>query len=222
MLEYNTARNQLIIKTYGRNIQKMIENAVKIEDVHKRNEAAKAVIRIMAQVNPETSHSNAQRESEDYWHKLWDHLIIISDYKLDIDTPFPKLVPHAAKPKQIRHNYDKRAIRYRTYGRNMENIIKTVSQYPEAQQQRLLEVLANHLKKLFLCYNRDSVEDAFIIAQLREISGGKLQLPETYKLESTKEILKNHNNMPSASMLSQKNNGRTKPKKRKKIKRPQF
>ncbi|MDR1113303.1 MAG: DUF4290 domain-containing protein [Bacteroidales bacterium] len=222
MLEYNTARNQLVIRTYGRNIQKMIENAVKIEDVRKRNEAAKAVIRIMAQINPETSNSNAQRESEDYWHKLWDHLIIISDYKLNVDAPFPKLVPHAAKLKQIQHSYDKRAIRYRTYGRNMENIIKAVSQYPKAQQQKMLAVLANHLKRLFLCYNRDSVEDAFIIAQLHEISGGKLQLPEMYKLESTKDILKSYNSMPYTAMVAQKNNGSKKPKKRKKIKRPQI
>jgi hypothetical protein len=222
-MEYNTARNQLVIRSYGRNIQKMIEDVVKIEDAHKRNEAAKAIIRIMAQVNPENTTQNAtqnaQRESEDYWHKLWNHLVIISDYKLNIDAPFPKPVPHTEKPQQVLHNYDKRTIRYRTYGRNMENIIRTVSQYPEAQRQRLVLTLANHLKKLFLYYNRDSVDDAFIAMQINEMSGGKLKLPEGYALESTKDILKNYSPINAASLS--KNNGSKKPKKKKKIRKPQ-
>jgi len=218
MMEYNTARNQLVIRTYGRNIQKMIENAVKIEDIQKRNEAAKAVIRIMAQLNPESAIQNAQRESEDYWHKLWNHLIIISDYKLDIEAPFPKPEPHTHKPQQVLHSYEKQNICNRTYGRNMENIIRTVSQYPEEYRQKIVLTLANHLKKLFLYYNRDSVDDTFIATQLEEMSNGKLKLPEGYTLESTKEILKSYSAMHPAPLT--KNSNSKKQKKKKKIKRP--
>jgi hypothetical protein len=219
MMEYNTARNQLVIKTYGRNVQKMIEDAVKIDDVLKRNEAAKAIIRIMAQINPENAAQNAQRESEDYWHKLWNHLVIISNYQLNVDAPFPKPMPHTDKPQQILHSYGKQPIRSRTYGRNMENIIRTVSQYPEEQRQHLVVTLANHLKKLFLYYNRDSVDDAFIAIQLNEMSGGKLKLPEGYVLESTKDILKSYYAMNPAPFS--KNNGKKKLKKKKKINKPQ-
>ena len=217
MMEYNTARNQLVIRTYGRNIQKMIEDAVKIENAYKRNEAAKAIIRIMAQMNPENANQNVQRESEDYWHKLWNHLIAISDYKLNVDMPFPKPVPHTHKPQELLHSYNKQPIRYRTYGRNMENIIKTISQYPEEQRRNLVVTLANQLKKLFLYYNRDSVDDAFIAVQLNEMSGGKLKLPEGYVLESTKEILRNYSAMNPAP--PSKNIGKKKSKK--KIRKPQ-
>ena len=211
MMEYNTARNQLVIRTYGRNIQKMIEDAVKIENAQKRNEAAKAIIRIMAQMNPENANHNVQRESEDYWHKLWNHLITISDYKLDIEAPFPKPVPQADRPQQVLHSYNKRTIRYRTYGRNMENIIKTISQYPEKQRKNLAVILANQLKKLFLYYNRDSVDDAFIAMQLNEMSGGKLRLPEGYVLEPTRDILRSYNAM---NPQPPKNSGGKRSKKR--------
>jgi hypothetical protein len=128
-------------------------------------------------------------------------------------------VPHADTTQQVLHSYNKQAIRYRTYGRNMENIIRTISQYPEVQRQRLVVTLANHLKKLFLYYNRDSVDDAFIVIQLNEMSEGKLKLPEDYMLESTKEILRNYSAMNPAPLP--KNSGNKKPKKKKKIRKPQ-
>ena len=95
MLEYNTSRNKLIIREYGRNIQKMIEDAVKIEDREKRNEAAKAIVKAMslattANGNVSNTQIQKERESIDYWRKLWDHLFIISNYQLDVDSPFPK------------------------------------------------------------------------------------------------------------------------------------
>ncbi len=193
MLEYNTGRNQLVIKEYGRNVQKMIEQAIKIKDDDKRSEAAKAIIRIMAQLNPDQRENldhKKNTDSLDYWHKLWDHLFIMSNYQLDVDAPFPKPSPVKGALSFSETNYFRRKISYRTYGRNLENIIATVSSYPEEVRAEMSKVLANQLKKMYLIYNRDSVEDKFIIQQLREMSGGKLTLPDDFVLESTKEILR--------------------------------
>ena len=222
MLEYNTTRNKLIIREYGRNIQKMIEDVVKIEDRAQRTEAAKAIVKTMSFVNPAvsangaTGNNNAQpdvkkqreKESVDYWHKLWDHLFIISNYELDVDAPFPKPAPIAEDRHQaIACEYKKKNIRIRTYGRYMENIIKTVAEYPEgAEKVQLTCDIANQMKKLYLTWNRDTVDDALIINQLEEISDGKLKLPEGFEFSVTRE------NLP-------KNNVTTKPTKKKKKKK---
>ncbi|MDR2980148.1 MAG: DUF4290 domain-containing protein [Bacteroidales bacterium] len=194
MLEYNTERNDLIIKEYGRNIQKMIEYAGTIKDYKKRTETARAIVKVMSQINPDTTNANPntkkQSESPDYWNKLWDHLFIISNYQLDVDSPFPKPKLTDPKAQVVKHDYRKTPIRYRTYGRNMEQIIKTISQYPEKERDRLMKALANHLKKLYLTYNRDSVDDNLIVAQLFDLSGGKLALPNEFILEATRDILR--------------------------------
>ena len=94
MIEYNTKRNKLIIREYGRNIQKLVEECVKIEDRAKRTRTAYAIVRIMSDiVNSKENSSDANRNNDDFWNKLWDHLYIMSDYQLDIDSPFPKPVP---------------------------------------------------------------------------------------------------------------------------------
>ena len=221
MLEYNTKRNKLIIREYGRNVQKMIEYALAIEDRDERTEAAKAIVRVMAQINPDTRDINTVKkhsEASDYWCKLWDHLFIISDYKLDVDSPFPKPVPEDNTFVPEHPDYHKKKIIYRTYGRNMENIICTVSEYPEPARTEISKQLANHLKKLYLLYNRDSVDDNLIIQQLYEISGGKLVLPNDFTFESTKDILKNTQpiKLHSYSSYSSKQNHGKKFKKKKK------
>ena len=120
MIEYNTKRNKLIIKEYGRNVQKMIEDAVAIEDREKRNETARAIVRVMSQLNDVKDPDNKnKKESLDYWHKLWDHLIIMSNYTLEIDSPFPKPAPESKKTTIIKPDYNKHSITLRTYGRNM-------------------------------------------------------------------------------------------------------
>jgi hypothetical protein len=198
MFEYNTSRNQLAIKEYGRNVQKMIEYAISIKDRQKRNETAKAIIRVMAEIHPDTKESNRniepQNQSVDYWRKLWDHLIIISNYRLDVDTPFPKPTPEEKAIQKVQHHYGKSKITFRTYGRNMESIIKKAAQYPKPQREAMGKILANHLKKLYLLYNRNTVNDDMIINQLKDLSDGKIVLPNDFQLFSTKEILKSNGN----------------------------
>lgn len=193
MLEYNTSRNKLVIREYGRNIQKMIEEAVKIEDPVKRNETAKAIVKTMSLINPSVSTANTngnhadlkkQRESLDYWQKLWDHLFIISDYQLEVDSPFEKPVRPDDQDKAVVpvvHQKDK--INVRTYGRNLERIIATVSNYPDGPEKHQLAIdIANQMKKLYLTWNADTVEDSLIIQQLSDLSNGKISLPSDYKL----------------------------------------
>jgi len=219
MLEYNTSRNQLVIKEYGRNVQKMIEYAISIEDRQKRTEAAKAIIRVMADIHPDTKESNQQadlqNQSSDYWRKLWDHLFIISNYRLDVDAPFPMPNPEDKSTRKTQHQYEKSKIAFRTYGRNMETIIKKVAQYPMPQREIMGKILANHLKKLYILYNRNAVNDDLIINQLYELSGGSVVLPEGIQLFSTKEIMRNNGNAHFIQVGSNKKAGKKISKKRK-------
>ena len=190
MIEYNTKRNKLVIKEYGRNVQKMIEDAMKIEDRTKRNETAHAIVRVMDQLNQVKDPTTINKqESIDYWHKLWDHLFIMSNYSLDIDSPFPKPVAETQDKEVVKPDYNKHHITFRTYGRNMENIIKLVASYPENVRNILVIPLANHLKMMYLTYNRDSVNDVLIARQIEELSEGKLKLPEDFTLATTHDLL---------------------------------
>ena len=222
MLEYNTSRNSLAIKEYGRNVQKMIEYAISIKDRQKRTETAKAIIRVMAEIHPDTKENtnptDLQNQSIDYWRKLWDHLFIISNYRLDVDSPFPKPQPEEKTIQKMPHHYGKSKIIFRTYGRNMEAIIKKVAQYPMPQREAMGKILANHLKKLYLLYNRNTVNNDMIINQLKELSGGKIVLPEDFQLFSTKEIMKNNGNAHFVQVGVNKKAGK---KPRKKKRKPQ-
>ena len=222
MLEYNTSRNALIIKEYGRNVQKMIEYAIAIKDRQKRTETAKAIIRVMAEIHPDTkentNQTDLQNQSMDYWRKLWDHLFIISNYKLDVDAPFPKPKPEEKNIQKTPHHYEKSKITFRTYGRNIETIVKKVAQYPMPQREAMGKILANHLKKLYLLYNRNTVNDDMIVNQLKELSDGKIVLPEGFQLFSTKEIMKNNGNAHYVQVGVNKKAGK---KPRKKKRKPQ-
>jgi len=217
MLEYNTSRNHLEIKEYGRNVQKMIEYAISIKNREKRTETAKAIIRVMAEIHPDIKENSnpagLHNQSMDYWRKLWDHLFIISNFRLDVDAPFPKPEPEEKIVKKTPHQYGKSKIAFRTYGRNMETIIRKVSQYPMLEREAMGKILANHLKKLYLIYNRNTVSDDLIINQLKELSEGKIVLPEDFQLFSTKEIMKNNGNGHYVPICNFK---KKKPKKRKK------
>lgn len=190
MIEYNTKRNKLIIREYGRNVQKMVEELKNTEDRAQRNDMARTVVRVMSQLN-DTNHPEdaAQKESLDYWHKLWDHLFIMADYQLDIDSPFPKPVPDTRVKQVVKPDYNKHRITFRTYGRNMENVIKTVSDYPEEVRNAMTKQLANHLKMMYLAYNQSSVNDNLIAYQIEELSGGKLKVGENFTFMKTNELL---------------------------------
>ncbi len=188
-MEYNTQLERLIIPEYGRNIQGMIEYCCSIQDRDERNLCAKAIIQVMGQLNP------TLRDSADYTHKLWDHLFIISQFKLDVDSPYP--LPNAEsfkeKPKPL--DYPKGRIKYKHYGKTIEEIIKKAKEYSEGpERNELTRQIANQLKKSYYNWNKDHITDDVILKNLAELSGGDLKLDGTSQLSSHQELRGNNNN----------------------------
>jgi Mg-chelatase subunit ChlI len=183
--DYNTSRPRLILPEYGRNIQKMVEYILTIPDREERNRLAQAVIIIMGNMNPHL------RDINDFKHKLWDHLAIMSDFQLDIDYPYeiPQAEEFAEKPRRVSYNTNE--IRYRHYGRIVESLIKEAIKLPEGEDKdTLTKLIANHMKKSYLAWNRDSVTDEIIFNDLYELSGRKLSAKEGLKLSDQKDFQK--------------------------------
>ena len=218
MIEYNTKRNKLIIREYGRNIQKLVEDCVKIEDREKRTRTAYAVVRIMSDVvNSKENSTESNRNNDDFWNKLWDHLFIMSDYQLDVDSPYPKPVPDTSHKEFVKPSYNnKNRVKFRTYGVNMQNLIHKISEYPEDVRRQFAPSLANHLKMMYLTYNRNSVNDLLIRHQLSELSNDKITLPEDFTFVNTKELLNLANSNQAFYVAPQSGTKKKKKKKKKK------
>ena len=185
-MEYNTEREELRIPEYGRNIQKMVHALNDEPDRDKRTQMAKVIVKIMAQVR----QSKDAEVGGDLYHKLWDHLFIISDFTLDVDSPYPMPSPEILKWEPEKLERDKEKIRYRYFGRNIQKIIKEVAELEEGEQKEtLINSLANHLKKLFLIWNKESVDDEIIFKQMEILSEGKIKLTDDTKLNETRDIL---------------------------------
>ena len=183
-MEYNSQRDKLIIPEYGRNIQKMIDYTVGIEDKEKRNNSAMVILNIMSHMNP------GPKDSDDYIRSLWDHMYIISKFRLVVDSPFPPPSQEDLTKKPDRIEYSDRRIKYRHYGKNIKAIIDKAIEYEDGpEKDALIYTIANHLKKSYLNWNRESVSDETIAAHLLELSGGKLKLPEDKHLTATGDIL---------------------------------
>jgi len=183
-MEYNTTRGPLMISEYGRNLQEMIRYICTIEDREKRTKAAKFIVNAMAQMSP------MSKDSADYKHKLWDHLYIISEFKLDVDAPFDPPQPLSLSTKPERISYHDKEIAFRHYGKNIALIIEKATEYEDGpEKDALVHAIAIQLKKSYLNWNRDSVTDEVIEQHLRILSGGKLKLKEELKLTSTQDLL---------------------------------
>ncbi|MBW6477963.1 MAG: DUF4290 domain-containing protein [Bacteroidales bacterium] len=182
-MEYNSQRSKMNISEYGRNIQKMIEHIMSIEDREKRNQLAKATIQVMGQLNPHL------RDVNDFKHKLWDHLFIMSDFKLDVDSPYPIPSRETLKKKPERLSYASNNITFRHYGRHIERMIEKAKDFPEGEEKEaLVKMVANHLKKSYLTWNRDAVTDEEIASHLAKLSDGQLNL-DNIRLSNTQDIL---------------------------------
>lgn len=170
-MDYNTSLPKMIIPEYGRNIQKMIDFAITVQDREERNKVARAIIDVMGQLNPHL------RDVTDFKHKLWDHIFIISEFKLDVDSPYPKPTAETFQTKPDRVLYPSNDIRYKHYGKTVERIIAKAREYPEGEEKNVLtEQIANLMKRSYLNWNRDSVNDEVILKQLEELSRGELRL----------------------------------------------
>ncbi len=205
-MEYNTARNKMAIPEYGRNIQKMVHYVLEMEDRKERTEGANRIVEIMANMHPQI------REVSDYNHKLWDHLYFISDFKLDVDSPFPPPQKMVIMRKPERLEYSEDQIRFKHYGKHLEKMIKYAAELEEGQEKKEITLMiANQMKRSYLNWNRDSVSDRMILNQLEELSGGKLKLDEDVNLVATSEVLAgSRSNKKKKSTQNKSNNGRRK------------
>lgn len=161
----------MIIPEYGRHIQKMVEHAVEIEDDEERNRVAKAIIAVMGNMNPHL------RDVPDFQHKLWDQLFIISDFKLDVESPYPKPLKEMLEERPERMTYPQNFPKYRFYGNNIKRMIDQANKWEDGpEKDGLIYTIANHMKKSYLNWNKDSVDDKVIFEHLRELSGGRINL----------------------------------------------
>jgi hypothetical protein len=215
-MEYNTTRGKLILPEYGRNVQNMIAHAMEIADRDERNRATQAIIEVMGQLNPHL------RDVDDYRHKLWTHLFVMSDFKLDVDSPYeiPKQEVLNEKPQIM--EYPKSNIRYGHYGSYTQRILEDAKNVTDEKEREYLKnTMANFMKVQFLAHNNDAVENNVIAMQLKELSKGELILENPDELVSTNTLLRamgmgqNQKNQRSKSNFKQKNQ-----QKKKFIKKP--
>ena len=183
-MDYNTVRSHLRIPEYGRNVQKMVEYAMTVDDREKRLRIANLIVNVMMQL------SSYSKDTLEIRHKMWDHLHFISDFKLDVDSPYPVPAIEDVQVKAHRISYPHKDIKFMHYGNNIILLIeKAIATEEGPQKDNLVRSIANHMKKLYLTWNRDSVEDDVINKNLLELSGGKLVLNEEIKLNNTRDIL---------------------------------
>ena len=194
-LEYNAERVHLIIPEYGRHLQKLIDQASVLESKEERNKAAKYIIQVMGSLNPHL------RDVPDFQHKLWDQIFIMSDFKLDVDSPYPIPTRDVIHLKPERLAYPQKNPKYRFYGNNIKYMIDVANSWEDGEMKNaLVKVIANHMKKSYLSWNKDTVTDIVIFEHLYELSGGKLNL-----LQSTEELLTTNDLMRTNKKMSNKN-----------------
>ena len=193
-LEYNSERKPLIIPEYGRYLHVLIDQATAIQDREERNKAARYIISVMGNLNPHL------RDVLDFQHKLWDQIFIMSDFKLDVDSPYPTPSREVLKMRPDPLNYPQNFPKYRFYGNNIKYMIDVANKWEEGElKSALCKVIATHMKKSYLSWNKDTVTDAVIFEHLLELSGGKINLTQ-----STEELLNSNDLMRTNKRMSNK------------------
>ncbi len=169
-MEYNTTRNHLSIREYGRHIQKMVDHILTIEDRKKRQEQAQVVIELMGFLNPHL------KNVEDFRHKLWDHLFLISDFKLDVDSPYPIPTRETLKAKPKPLHYPKRYPKYNHLGKNIEVVInKALNEENPEKKQGFANAIAYYMKLSYNNWHKENVQDDTIQSELSAITKGQLE-----------------------------------------------
>ena len=199
----------MIIPEYGRNIQKMVDHATNLKDREERNRCAKSIIQVMGSLNPHL------RDVADFKHKLWDHLFIMSNFKLDVDSPYDKPSPEVLAEKPESLTYPATGYKYRHYGKIVQDLIKKAIDHEEGKdKEQFVGVLLNLMKRTYLTWNNNSVTDEQIISDMKELSNGKLVVPEGFEFENTAEIVNRNFQKPRRS--NRPKNGRQNHRRQKK------
>ena len=170
--DYNSTRSKLILAEYGRNVQKMVEHICTLETKEERNRYAQVVIDMMGVLNPQL------RDISDFKHKLWEHLHIISDYQIDVDSPYPIISKEERRRKPAPMGYPQHRIKIKHYGYMVEKLVEKAIQKPEGESRDQMAIaIANFMKMAYVTWNKDAVQDQQILEDLRELSNGLLDLP---------------------------------------------
>ncbi|MBR5102768.1 MAG: DUF4290 domain-containing protein [Muribaculaceae bacterium] len=182
-MEYNSQQKKLVLPEYGRNVQQMVDYCCTIEDREERTRCAYTIISIMGNLFPEL------RDEAEYKHKLWDHLAIMSDFKLDIDYPYEVLKEESLETQPQPLTYKLEDIKFRHYGKLIERMIERACEYPEGEEREALALLiANHMKKLIFQINKEDVDDEKIFKDLEMYSNGRIKLStDTHSLHVFRE-----------------------------------
>ncbi len=203
--DYNTSRNKLILSEYGRNVQNMVKYIVALPTKEERNRYAQVVIDLMGFLNPHL------RDVADFKHKLWDHLHIISDFKIDVDSPYPKPSPEMIHFKPAPLKYPNQRISFKHYGKTIELMIeKAKSIDDEQRKQPMVQAIANFMKMAYVTWNKDSVADETILNDLKILSKDELHLEENINLNRVeyRTPVAQNTNRPRGGTNNQNNKGR--------------
>jgi hypothetical protein len=183
-MDYNTQRPRLILPEYGRVIHQMVEYCCTIEDRETRTKAANAIIELMGNMNPHL------RDVPDFKHKLWDHLALMSDFKLDIDWPYPLPEKNILNLKPEKLPYSDGEIKYRHYGKIIEKLVKKIPEIEDPKAQRaLIELMANHMKRSYMTWKKENINDEIIIKELNRLLENKVPIPEDLVLNEFRDVL---------------------------------
>lgn len=184
-MEYNTTREHMLLPEYGRNVQNMIKYAMAIEDREVRNKAAQAIIEVMGQLNPQL------RDVDDYRHKLWTHLLVMSEFKLDVDSPYKIPTEESLHERPEIMPYPKGTMRYGHYGKYTQLILESAKDMTDpGERDYLKSTMSNFMKYQYLAYNNNAVENNVIANQLKELSKGELVLDNPDELVNTNLLLR--------------------------------
>jgi len=185
-MDYNTNRKKLKLPEYGRHVQEMVDTIKRSPDKDVRNRLAMSTIQLMGNMNPQL------RDVADYKHKLWDHLAVIADFDLDIDSPYPlptEAEIHQKPSKMLYSNPDE--IRFRHYGKILEDMVRKITQYPDGEEKdALIAIVGNQMKKSFLTWNRETVSDDVIFSDMLAIACNRITIPQGLKLKDSRELLR--------------------------------
>ena len=207
--DYNTQRKKMALPEHGRYIQRMIQQVAAIEDRQKRNEQIRAVVNVMGELNPHL------RDVNDFKHKIWDHLHIISDFTLDIDAPYPAPTRESFQEKPQRIPYPSTRVKIKHYGRSVQNMIDTLVERPDNEERQIIALrIANYMKRDYLIWNKDMVTDEVILRDFTALSKGHIVFPPDTKLADMQAILAQEGSRKDMYVFS----GKKKKKKKKKKK----
>lgn len=199
---YNYTRRKLFLPEYGRHIHEMIDSLMLIEDRYERNRQARAVIAVMGNLFP------LLRDTADYTHKLWDHLFIMSDFQLDVDSPYPRPTRQdlVIKPRPL--NYSQGAIKHKHYGKYVERIVGSLKEHPEAERTaETIDHLARYMRAKSFEYNQEHPNNEVIVKDLKEMSDGAISIDEA-ALNNLRSDYKQHHSARPQRGAGMRNNPR--------------